>query len=112
LADSEDEALRIAGARRTRWVMAADLLPRMNDYARILGRPPLLAPQAGGLAPTPAYFRTLQARLYDFEAAGAEVPGGVRIEPLAHFRLLYHSKSAVRRGDRWVAQWKVFEIVP
>jgi asparagine N-glycosylation enzyme membrane subunit Stt3 len=112
LADSEDEALGIARARRARWVMTADLLPRMNDYAKILGRPPLLAPQGGSLAPTPAYFRTLQARLYDFEGSGAEFPGGVRIEPLAHFRLLYRSRSAVRRGDRWVAQWKVFEIVP
>lgn len=92
--------------------MAADLLPRMNDYARILGRPPFLTPQAGGLAPTPAYFRTLQARLYDFEGAGVDLGGGVRIEPLAHFRLLYRSKSGVRRGDHWVAQWKVFEIVP
>jgi asparagine N-glycosylation enzyme membrane subunit Stt3 len=112
LAESEDEALGIAGARRARWVMAADLLPRMNDYARILGRPPFLPPQAGGLAPTPAYFRTLQARLYDFEGAGVDLGGGVRIEPLAHFRLLYRSKSGVRRGDHWVAQWKVFEIVP
>jgi dolichyl-diphosphooligosaccharide--protein glycosyltransferase len=112
LADSEDEALRIAAARRARWVMAADLLPRINDYARILGQPPFLTPQAGGLAPTPAYFRTLQARLYDFEGAVAEFPGGVRIEPLAHFRLLYRSKTGVRRGDRLVAQWKVFEIVP
>lgn len=112
LADSEEEALRIATNHRARWVMAADLLPRMNDYAKVLGRSPLLAPQAGSLAPTPAYFRTLQARLYDFEGAGAEFPGGVRIEPLSHFRLLYRSKTGVKRGDRYVAQWKVFEILP
>jgi asparagine N-glycosylation enzyme membrane subunit Stt3 len=111
LADSEDEALRIARHRRARWVMTGDLLPRMNDYAKILGRPPLLSQQGNVLAPTPAYFRTLQARLYDFEGKEIEAPG-LHVDALSHFRLLYRSKSAVRRGDRWVAQWKVFEIVP
>jgi len=112
LADSEEEALKMARARRVRWVMTADLLPRMNDYARILDRPALLKEDNGALVPSAAYFRTLQSRLYDFEGGGAELPGGLRIEPLTHFRLLYRSKSAIRRGDRWVAQWKIFEIVP
>ena len=32
-------------------------------------------------------------------------------EPVPGVRLLFHSKSAVRHGARWVALWKVFEIV-
>jgi asparagine N-glycosylation enzyme membrane subunit Stt3 len=99
LAESEEEALSIARARRARWVLAADLLPRLNDYAEALDRPP------------PAYFRTLQARLYDFDGKGADLGGGLTILPLEHFRLVYRSKSAIRHGDRWIAQWKVFEIV-
>jgi asparagine N-glycosylation enzyme membrane subunit Stt3 len=110
LAGSEPEALAIARARRARWVLATDLVPRMNDYADYLGRPPLLRPTEEGPAPTPAYFSTLQSRLYDFDGAGAEA-AGARIEPLAHFRLLYHSRSGIRRGNRWLARWKVFEIV-
>ena len=80
----------------------------MNDYAGYIGRP---APLTPGGAPTPAYFRTIQSRLYDFDGRGGEA-GGVAVAPLAHFRLLYHSRSAVRRGDGWVARWKVFEITP
>jgi asparagine N-glycosylation enzyme membrane subunit Stt3 len=110
LAESEEEALTIARGRRARWVLAADIVPRMNDYAEYLGRPPYLRLTAQGLAPGPAYFSTLQSRLYDFDGAGAEA-ADARIEPLAHFRLVYRSRSAIRRGDRWVALWKVFEIV-
>ena len=110
LAESEEEALAIARARRARWVLATDLVPRMNDYAGYLGRPPYLRLTEQGPAPTPAYFSTLQSRLYDFDGAGTEA-GGARIEPLARFRLLYHSRSGIRRGNRWIARWKVFEIV-
>jgi len=109
LARTEEEALAIAKTRRARWVLTADVLPRMNDYAETLGRPPLLKGEGRGLLPTPDYFRTLQARLYDFEGRAFEA-GGVSLPPLSHFRLLYRSKSAVRRGDRFVAQWKLFEI--
>jgi dolichyl-diphosphooligosaccharide--protein glycosyltransferase len=110
LAGSEPEALAIARDRRARWVLATDLVPRMNDYADYLGRPPYLRLTDQGPAPTPAYFKTLQSRLYDFDGAAAEA-GGVRIEPLSKFRLLYRSRSAIRRGSHWIARWKVFEIV-
>jgi asparagine N-glycosylation enzyme membrane subunit Stt3 len=110
LAESEEEALAIARQRRARWVLATDLVPRMNDYAEYLGRPPYLRRTGQGLAPELAYFSTLQSRLYDFDGAGAEA-ADTRIEPLAHFRLVYHSRSAIRRGDRPVALWKIFEIV-
>ena len=109
LAESEEEALAIARARHARWVLAADLLSRMDDYAETLGRPPLLESTPRGPLPTPAYFRTLQARLYDFEGQGFEA-GGVSLPPLGHFRLVYRSRSSVPRGARFVAQWKVFEI--
>jgi asparagine N-glycosylation enzyme membrane subunit Stt3 len=111
LAESEEEALAIARGRRARWVLATDLVPRLNDYADYLGRPHSLRLTDQGLAPTPPYFKTLQSRLYDFDGAAAEA-GGIRIEPLAKFRLLHQSRSAIRRGDRWIARWKVFEIVP
>ena len=110
LAESEDEALAIAKKHHARWVLAADLLPRMNDYAATLGRPPLLQAGERGLLPTAAYLRTLQARLYDFDGQAFEA-GGIAVPPVSHFRLVYRSKSAVHRGDRLVAQWKVFEIV-
>ena len=82
----------------------------MNDYAEYLGRPLYLLPTGQGLAPGPAYFSTLQSRLYDFDGAGAEA-ADARVEPLAHFRLVYRSRSAIQRGGRWVARWKVFEIL-
>ncbi len=110
LAESEEEALEIARRGRVRWVLATDLVPRMNDYAGYLGRPPSLRATEKGPLPNRAYFSTLQSRLYDFDGAGAEF-GGERIPPLAHFRLLHHSRSAISRGGRWLARWKVFEIV-
>ena len=107
LADTEEEGLRIARARRARWVLATDLAPRMNDYSGYLGRPPLFQ----GQSPTAAYFRTLQSRLYDFDARGADSPEGA-VPALQSFRLRFRSESAIRRGGRWVARWKVFEILP
>jgi asparagine N-glycosylation enzyme membrane subunit Stt3 len=109
LAESEEEALAIARRHRVRWVVATDLTPRMNDYASYLGKAPLLASTAGGTTPTPAYYATMQSRLYDFGGGGAELPG-VTIAPLTKFRLLFHSQSAIRRGDRWIPRWSVFEI--
>jgi hypothetical protein len=109
LAESEEEALAIARERRSRWVVATDLLPRMNDYAKYLDRPPLLEESPQGLVPTRRYFSTLQARLYDFDGQGGTV-GELGVAPLHSFRLLHRSESAVRRGDRWVALWKVYEI--
>ncbi len=110
LAESEEEALAIARGRRARWVLATDLVARMNDYAGYLERPAYLRATAQGPVPTPAYFSSLQSRLYDFDGKGAQV-GDLKIEPLAHFRLIYHSRSAISRGGRWLARWKVFEIV-
>ena len=91
-------------------MVATDLVPRMNDYASYLGQPPLMRETPNGLVPTAAYFSTLQSRLYDFEGRGGTVPG-LQITPLAHFRLIHRSRSAIRRGGRWVARWTVFEIV-
>jgi asparagine N-glycosylation enzyme membrane subunit Stt3 len=110
LAGSEEEALAIARERRARWVLATDLAARMNDYAGYLDRPAYLRVTEQGSVPAPAYFSTLQSRLYDSDGAGREV-GGLKIEPLKHFRLIYHSRSAIPRGGRWLARWKVFEIV-
>ncbi|HEY6148226.1 MAG TPA: hypothetical protein VIZ69_11030, partial [Thermoanaerobaculia bacterium] len=110
LAGTEEEALSIARQRKARWIVVTDLVPRMNDYASYLGRPPLLSVSPSGTAPTPAYFRTMQSRLYDFDGAGAPLPDGA-IPPLSSFRLVFHSESAIRRGGRWLARWKVFEVV-
>jgi asparagine N-glycosylation enzyme membrane subunit Stt3 len=111
LAENEEEALRIAGQRRAGWVIATDLVPRLNDYAGYLGRRPLLQQSAGGPEPTAAYFRTMQSRLYDFDGQGARLPG-MPVPPLERFRLMYRSESAIQRGGVWLARWKVFEILP
>jgi len=111
LAETEDDALAIARRRRARWVLATDLAPRMNDYAGYIGRPPYVRVSGDTATPTPAYFRTVQSRLYDFDAKGARLPG-LGVEPLPRFRLVYRSSSAIRRGGAWLARWKVFEILP
>ncbi|HEY3202231.1 MAG TPA: STT3 domain-containing protein, partial [Thermoanaerobaculia bacterium] len=109
LAGSEEEALAIARRHRARWVIATDLLPRMNDYASYLGKPLYLRQTPDGPVPSPAYFGTMQCRLYDFGGKGARLPA-ISVEPLRKIRLLFHSKSAVRRGDRWLPRWAIFEI--
>jgi len=110
LASSEAEALAIAREHRARWILAADLVPRMNDYAEYLGRAPLLEQTGGGLTPRRAYFETMQSRLYDFDAKGADL-AGLAVEPLKSFRLLFASQTGTMRGGRFVARWKVFEVV-
>ncbi len=110
LAESEEEALAIARRHRARWIVATDLVPRLNDYASYVGKPPCLTTGPdGGLVPTPAYFRTMQSRLYDFGGKGAEL-SGLSIPPLSRIRLLFRSQSAIRRGGRWIPRWSVFEI--
>lgn len=110
LADSEEEALAIARARRARWVLATDLVPRMNDYAGYLGKEPVLGGGPDAPRPLPPYFRTLQSRLYDFDGRGGRA-GDLAVEPLARFRLVHQSASVMPRGGRLLARWKVFEIV-
>lgn len=110
LSESEPEALEIARRHRARWVLATDLVSRMNDYASYLGRPPCLELTAQGLLPTPRYFRTVQSRLYDFDGTAVRLPD-LNVDPLPHFRLRFQSRSFIRRGGRWLARWKVFEIV-
>ena len=110
LAESEEEALAIARKRRVRWVVATDLVPRMNDYASYLGKPPLLTQTPQGPVPTAAYFATMQSRLYDFGGSGGSLPG-LTIEPLRNVRIVYRSKSAIPRGQRWIPRWVVFEIL-
>jgi dolichyl-phosphooligosaccharide-protein glycotransferase len=111
LASSEEEALAIARAHRVRWILAADLVPRMNDYASYLDRPPLLRPAPNGLVPEGAYFETMQSRLYDFDGQGGDASGFV-VEPLKSFRLVHASRTGTMRGGRFVARWKVFEVTP
>jgi hypothetical protein len=111
LAGTEAEALAIAEKHRVRWVVATDLVPRLNDYAGYLGRPAYLVAGPSGLEPTRPYFATMQSRLYDFDGRGMNVPGA-ETTPLARFRLVYRSRSAIPRGGRWLARWKVFEITP
>jgi len=103
LAPTEEEALAITRRRRTRWIAATDLSPKMNDYAKILGLPPPIVVRDGRPEATPAYFRTMQSRLYDFDGAGAE--------PLAHFRLIHASRTGTMRGSLFIARWKIFEVV-
>jgi dolichyl-phosphooligosaccharide-protein glycotransferase len=107
LAESEGEALEVARRHRARWVLATDLVPRMNDYAEYLGKAPPIEAAARGLVPSAAYFRTMQSRLYDFD--GAAVPQ-LALQPLASFRLRFASRTGIMRGGRFVARWKVFEI--
>ena len=109
LASSEAEALAIAKAHRARWILAADLTPRLNDYAQYLGRPPLLRATADGLAAQGAYFQTMQARLYDFDGKGGDAAGYL-VEPTPSLRLVFASRTGTWRAGRFVARWKVFEI--
>jgi len=102
LAESEEDALGIARDRRSRWIAVTDLTPKMNDYAKILGRPPYISLDTNRAALTPAYFRTMQSRLYDFDGAGPA--------PLARFHLVHASRTGSLRGGRIVARWKIFEI--
>src|SRR5438132_1418946 len=62
LASSEAEALAIARGHRARWIVAADLVPRMNDYAEYLGGAPLLEQTGGGFTPRRGNFETMQSR--------------------------------------------------
>jgi asparagine N-glycosylation enzyme membrane subunit Stt3 len=103
LSESEEEALAIARERRSRWIAVTDLAPKMNDYGKILGRAPYLAAAAQELVPTAAYFRTMQSRLYDFDGGGPQ--------PLTRFRLIHASRTGTLRGGRFVARWKIFEVV-
>ena len=92
LAETEEEAVAIAARHRARWILATDLVPRMNAYAGYLGRAPYIRPGAAG--PTAAYFRTMQCRLYDFDAQGAALPG-LDVPPLSAGR---SSKSLPEAG--------------
>ncbi len=110
LAETESDGLAIARKRRARWVVVTDLAPRLNDYAGYVGLPPSLKATPAGLAPTERYFHTLQSRLYDFDGTGLQTPE-LTVAPVEHFRLRFRSSSAIRRGGKWIARWKVFEIV-
>jgi dolichyl-diphosphooligosaccharide--protein glycosyltransferase len=110
LAESEDEALEIARARRARWVVAMDLLPRINDYESYLDRPPALKETPNGPAPTERYLRTLQSRLYDFDGEGLKM-SAVTVPPLTRFRLRFRSATAIQRWGKVLPWMKVYEIV-
>ena len=60
--------------------------------------------------PLPAYFRTLQSRLYDFDGLGMRAEG-LEIPRLKRFRLVHQSRTGNRRGGRFLARWKLFEIL-
>lgn len=110
LAETEEEALEIARARRARWVVAMDLVPRMNDYESYLDRPPALRETSNGPAPTERYLRTLQSRLYDFDGEGLKM-SALTVPPLRHFRLRFRSATAIQRWGKLLPWMKVFEIV-
>jgi dolichyl-phosphooligosaccharide-protein glycotransferase len=110
LAETEEEALEIARARRARWVVAMDLVPRMNDYESYLDRPPVLRETPNGPAPTERYLRTLQSRLYDFDGEGLRM-SAVTVPPLVHFRLRFRSATSIQRWGKVLPWMKVYEIV-
>lgn len=110
-AEDEGSALAIARARHVRYVIGADLLPKLNDYGKIVGHGPYWRMAPAGPVFQPEFFRTIQARLYDFDGKAAVLAGGTRVEPLPHFRLIYSSQTGHYRFGRVKAQWKVFEIV-
>ena len=110
LAETEEEALEIARARRAKWVVAMDLLPRMNDYESYLDRPPALRETPNGPAPTERYLRTLQSRLYDFDGEGLKM-SAVTVPPLIHFRLRFRSATTIQRWGKVLPWLKVYEIV-
>jgi dolichyl-diphosphooligosaccharide--protein glycosyltransferase len=110
LAESENEALAIARVRRCRFVVAADLSPKMNDYGHLLGRPDYLARSPRGTVWTARYFATIQARLYDFDASGGRLPDGSTVASLPRFRLRFSSATGEKRFGRFVSRWKIFEI--
>jgi asparagine N-glycosylation enzyme membrane subunit Stt3 len=95
LARTEEDAIRIARRHKVKLVFAADLVPKLNDYAAIRGEGPLVGPEG----PKPEYFLTMQSRLYDFDGLG-----------LSHFRLVLASRTGTLRLGRFVARWKVFEV--
>lgn len=110
-AESENEALAIARAHRARFVLSVDILQSANDYGAAIGKGNYVEMTGHGGVITPAWFRTLQARMHDFDGQGATLPGGIRVEPLAHFTLRYASAAGSRRFGRFVPLIKVFELV-
>ena len=82
--------------------------PRMNDYASYLGRPPLLG--AGRADPDARLLRDDAVAPLRLRRRGARSCRASRFRRSSHFRLLFHSQSAIRRGDRWIPRWSVFEI--
>jgi asparagine N-glycosylation enzyme membrane subunit Stt3 len=111
LAETEDEALEIAKVHRVRFVLVMDLLPIVDQYGQVLGRSGYTIKTPEGGQANPRYFRTLQSRLEDFDGEGATM-GDQTIPPLEHFRLRHASKTGVHRFGRFVAKWKIFEVVP
>lgn len=112
LTENEEEALAIARSHRVRFVLARDLFPAVENYARGLGRPPLAVSRDGEWLPTAAYFRTLQARLQEFDGLPAVLPGDISVAPLKFFRLRYASRVGQQRLGRFIPRWKIFELAP
>ena len=113
LTDSEADALAIARRRHVRWIMATDIAARMNDYAGYLDKPRLLRRHRHRRR-RDALRRVLRARCRRGSTSStvrAAELGDLTIAPVPGVRLLFHSRSAVRRGGRWIALWKVFEVV-
>lgn len=110
LAETEEEALEIARAHRVRFVLVMDLLPIVDQYGQVLGRSGYTVKTANGGHANAKYLRTLQSRLHDFDGDGATI-GDLTLPPLEHFRLRHSSKTGVRRFGRFVARWKIFEVV-
>jgi hypothetical protein len=91
LSESEEEALAIARDRRSRWIAATDLTPKMNDYAKpSVARPTSPSGTRGRRPPISGREATVR-----FRRAGPR-PGG---------SIVHASQPAFQ--DRIVARWKI-----
>jgi dolichyl-phosphooligosaccharide-protein glycotransferase len=108
--EDESEAVEIAKRHRVRWVVVFDLLSVFESYGEALGETGYVSRSGSGFSPTPRYFRTLHARLYESDGLGGVV-AGLEVEPLDHFRLLWHSDETVPRPAGPVPRFKIFELL-
>jgi len=118
-AESEDEAYDICLRLNVRYVLSTPTMGhtrymlaaagrRVSDYCESsvedIRRPNVQ------IRLRQRYFRLMAARLHLADGLGQEIEGA-RVEPLAHFRLLYESPGSTRFQGRDYRYAKVFEVV-